>query len=177
LSQRHDNSRPPPRIRRAYYDCRYGQLHLHNAIPAGGGFDELTPLICIHGAGQTGRVFMPLLAPLGYARSVYAPDLPGAGESDPAPGVTAAEAAVHAVLDFVDTMRIRRFDLLAREQGCETALQVLAQRGAAVRQVVLLGSAANARVGGVVTSLPLADADSPGFCERLVSLLAVQGLD
>jgi hypothetical protein len=31
-----------PRLRRAYHDCRYGQLHLHNAIPAGGGFDELT---------------------------------------------------------------------------------------------------------------------------------------
>ena len=26
----------PPRLRRAYYDCRYGQLHVHNAIPAGG---------------------------------------------------------------------------------------------------------------------------------------------
>jgi pimeloyl-ACP methyl ester carboxylesterase len=172
LGKRHDNSRPPPRVRRAYYDCRYGQLHLHNAIPAGGGFDELTPLICIHGADQTGRVFLPLLAPLGYERSVYAPDLPGAGESDPAPGVVAVVAAVHAVLDFIDAMRIRRVDLLAREQGCEAALQVLAQRPAAVRRVVLLG-AGGAKAGGEATLLPLADADSPGFAERLVSLLAV----
>ena len=92
-----------PRLRRAYYDCRYGQLHLHNAIPGGGGFDELTSVICLHGAGETGRVFMPLLAALGEARSVYAPDLPGAGESDPAPGETAVDAAVHAVADFVDS--------------------------------------------------------------------------
>jgi pimeloyl-ACP methyl ester carboxylesterase len=173
LRQQADNSRPPPRIRRAYYDCRYGQLHLHNAIPAGGGFDELTTLICIHGAGQAGRVFTPMLLPLGYERSVYALDLPGAGESDPAPGVAAVDAAVHAVLDFVDAMRIRRFDLLAREQGCDAALRVLAQRAAAVRRVVLLGATDCAKPGAAVISLPLAAANSPEIGAKLVSLLAI----
>jgi pimeloyl-ACP methyl ester carboxylesterase len=159
-------------VRRAYYDCRYGQLHLHNAIPSGGGFDELTPVICIPGEGQTGRVFLPWLTPLGYLRSVYAPDMPGTGESDAAPGVSAVESAVHAVVDFVDAMRIRKFDLVAREQGCEAALKVLAQRTAAVRRVVLLG-AAGAKTGAGVTSLPLAEASQPEFAARLVSLLAV----
>ncbi|MEO8315802.1 MAG: alpha/beta fold hydrolase [Pseudomonadota bacterium] len=173
MRQQQDNARPPPRVRRAYYDCRYGQLHLHNAIPAGGGFDELTTVICIHGAGQTGRVFLPWLAPLGYERSVYALDLPGAGESDPAPGVSAIEAATHAVLDFVDAMRIRKFDLVAREQGCDAALKVLAQRATAVRRVVLLGPAGGATVGPAVTSLPLAEAGQSDFGARLVSLLAV----
>lgn len=159
-------------MRRAYYDCRYGQLHLHNAIPAGGGFDELTPVICIPGVGQTGRVFLPWLTPLGYQRSVYAPDMPGTGESDPAPGVSAVDAATHAVVDFVDAMRIRKFDLVAREQGCDAALKVLALRTAAVRHVVLLG-AAGAKAGTAVTSLPLSEASEPGFAARLVSLLAV----
>lgn len=163
----------PPRIRRAYYDCRYGQLHLHNAIPAGGGFDELTPVICVHGTGQTGRIFLPLLAPLGYLRSVYAPDMPGTGESDPAPGASAHEAAVNAVLDFVDAMRIRRFDLVAREQGCEAALEVMAQRVAAVRRVVLLGAGAP-KAGAGVIALGLAEAGEADFPARLVSLLAVQ---
>jgi pyruvate dehydrogenase E2 component (dihydrolipoamide acetyltransferase) len=172
LRKQHDNTRPPPRVRRAYYDCRYGQLHLHNAIPAGGGFDELTPVICIHGADQTGRVFLPWLAPLGSERSVYALDLPGAGESDPAPGVDLVDAASHAVMDFVDAMRIRRFDLVAREQGCEAALKVLAQRAAAVRRAVLLGGAGD-RAGSAAIALPLAEADRPDFGARLVSLLAV----
>jgi pimeloyl-ACP methyl ester carboxylesterase len=173
LRKQQDMTRPPPRVRRAYYDCRYGQLHLHNAIPSGGGFDELTTLICIHGNGQTGRVFVPLLQPLGYARSVYALDLPGAGESDAAPGVDPVEAAVHAVGDFVDAMRIRRFDLLAREQGCEAALRVLAQRGAAVRRVVLLGSTVAAKAGTAVTVLSLDEANAPGFAAKLTGLLAV----
>jgi pimeloyl-ACP methyl ester carboxylesterase len=164
--------RPPPRLRRAYYDCRYGQLHVHNAIPSGGGFDELTPVICIHGTGQAGRVFLPLLATLGDARSVYALDMPGAGETDPAPGVDANEAAVHAVTDFVDSMRIRRFDLLARAEGCTTALAVHAARAAAVRRVVLLGPPPALRTGGDTTLVPLAEADTAGFAARLVALLA-----
>ena len=27
-----------PRVRRAYFECRYGQLHVHNVMPSGGGF-------------------------------------------------------------------------------------------------------------------------------------------
>ncbi|MEO6186104.1 MAG: alpha/beta fold hydrolase [Steroidobacteraceae bacterium] len=171
-ARKQDQGRPAPRVRRAYYDCRYGQLHLHNAIPAGGGFDELTTLICIPGSGQTGRVFAPLLLPLGQGRSVYALDLPGAGESDPAPGVDCVEAGMHAVLDFIDSMRIRRFDLLAREQGCKVALQVLEQRRDAVRRTVLCGAAGPAKSAAGVTSLTLAEADTATFAARLVELLA-----
>ena len=32
-----------PRVRRGYFESRYGQLHVHNAIPPGGGFEEGTP--------------------------------------------------------------------------------------------------------------------------------------
>jgi pimeloyl-ACP methyl ester carboxylesterase len=135
------STRPPPRLRRAYYDCRYGQLHLHNAIPGGGGFDELTPVICVHGNNETGRVFVPLFSVLGFDRSVYAPDLPGCGESDPAPGEPALQAALHALGDFVDSMRIRSFDLVARGEGHQIAQQLAKQRAAAVRRVVLLTAA------------------------------------
>jgi pimeloyl-ACP methyl ester carboxylesterase len=131
--------RPAPRLRRAYFDCRYGQLHVHNAIPSGGGFDELTSVICVHGAGHTGRVFAPNLAALGFDRSVYALDIPGCGESDPAPGVSAADAGVHAVLDFVDAMRIRSFDLLTTGDGCVVAARVAVERAGAVRRLVLVG--------------------------------------
>jgi pimeloyl-ACP methyl ester carboxylesterase len=158
-------TRPPPRIRRAYYDCRYGQLHLHNAIPAGGGFDELTPVLCVHGAGETGRAFAPLLAVLGDARSVYAPDMPGVGETDPAPDVAATLAAVHAVTDFVDSMRIRRFDLVAHGAGCAAALAVLAERGDAVRKVVLLAPAAAVQPTPRVTVL--AEAVTAGTSDRV----------
>jgi len=151
-----DTARPPPRLRRAYYDCRYGQLHLHNAIPSGGGFDELTAVLCIHGSDETGRVFLPILAPLGLERSVYAPDLPGYGESDPSAGQSLPEAGVNALTDFLDSMRIRSVDLVARGDGAEVAQQLARLRGAGVRRVVLLTAA---------------EAASPDLSQKLLAAL------
>jgi pimeloyl-ACP methyl ester carboxylesterase len=165
--------RPAPRLRRAYYDSRYGQLHVHNAIPSGGGFDELTSVICVHGAGHTGRVFAPYLATLGFDRSVYALDIPGCGESDPAPGIGAAEAGVHAVLDFVDAMRIRSFDLLTSGDGSVVAARVAAERAGAVRRLVLIADV----LTGPMPTQPLlriaaAEADAESTLLRVAGFLA-----
>lgn len=162
-----DLARPVPRLRRAYFDCRYGQLHIHNAIPGGGGFDELTPVICLHGAGETGQVFLPLLPALGGQRSVYALDLPGAGGTDPAPGVADTDAAVHAAGDFLDSMRIRSVDIIARGTACAAALRLLEQRGDAVRRVLLVGAPGNLRGNAKVTPLGEAEAQP----QRLIELL------
>lgn len=125
-----------PRLRRAYFDCRYGQLHMHYAMPAGGGFDEATTLLCLPGGSGSGRFFQPLLAPLAQDRSVYAPDLPGCGESDPAPGAGPEELAA-AMTDFLDSMHIRRVDLLAHDSGTAVALALLRQRPTLVGRAVL----------------------------------------
>jgi pimeloyl-ACP methyl ester carboxylesterase len=126
-----------PRVRRAYYECRYGQLHVHYAIPAGGGFDEATALLCIAGAPGSGRFFRPLLAPLGRDRCVYAPDLPGSGESDAGPSHASSADFAAALGDFVDSMLVRQFDLLAHESGVEIALALAEQRPQQVGRVVL----------------------------------------
>ena len=132
-------TRPPPRLRRAYYECRFGQLHVHNAIPAGGGFDELTALLCIHAGGMTGRVFHTVLAELGFDRSVYAPDMPGSGESDPAPGLPYADAALAGLQDFLDTMRLREVDVISLGDGGTLARRLAMARAKQVRRVALLG--------------------------------------
>jgi len=144
--------RPAPRLRRAYYECRYGQLHLHNAIPAGGGFDELTAIVCIPASGQTGRAFQSLLAELGHDRSIYAPDLPGTGESDPAGATPPAEAALAALQDFLDTMRLREVDVVAWGDGGVVARQLASTRPRQVRRIVML---AEAGAGGARPSQPL----------------------
>jgi pimeloyl-ACP methyl ester carboxylesterase len=166
--QQKDLARPAPRLRRAYYDCRYGQLHLHNAIPPGGGFDELTPVICLHGAGESGQVFLPLLAPLGEARSVYAFDLPGTGASDPAPDVPATDATVHATCDFLDNMRIRSVDLIARGNAAAAVLRLLELRGETIRRALVIGAADAPRGTPKLTALSEAEAQPA----PLVQLLA-----
>ena len=126
-----------PRERRAYFDCRYGQLHVHYAIPAGGGFDEATPLLCIASAPGSGRFFRPLLKPLGRDRSVYAPDLPGCGESDPVPAHASSADLAAALGDLLDSMLLRQIDLLAHESGVAIALAMVQQRPTQVGRVVL----------------------------------------
>src|SRR6476646_213054 len=100
-----------PRVRRGYFECRYGQLHVHNAIPPGGGFEEGTPLLCLHHATGSGRVFDRYLTLAGRDRSVYAPDLPGFGESDPPAARPTLEDYAGALGDFIDSMRLRKLDL------------------------------------------------------------------
>ena len=132
----------PPRLRRAYFECRYGQLHVHNAIPAGGGFDELTTMVCLHASSNTGRVFLELSRILGASRSVYCPDTPGCGESDAPPGQLSASAYAEALGDFLDAMRFRQIDLLGVHSGAALAAELAIARPKVVRRLVMVGAPA-----------------------------------
>lgn len=127
----------PARLRRTYFDCRFGQLHVHQAIPPGGGFDEATALLCLPGARGLGSFFSALLAPLGSNRSIYAPDLPGCGGSDPVPGANDSDQWACAVADLLDALRQRRVDVLAQGDGAQVALALVAQRPGLVRRIGL----------------------------------------
>ena len=126
-------------LRKMYVDCRFGQLHVHTAFPSNGGFDELVPLVCIHPSPLTGRVFRRLLAELGQDRSVYAPDLPGHGESDSPEVAPAVAEYAAAVGDLIDTLRLRQVDLLGHQTGSLVAADLAASRPGQVRRVVLAG--------------------------------------
>jgi pimeloyl-ACP methyl ester carboxylesterase len=127
-----------PRVRRGYFECRYGQLHVHNAIPPGGGFEEGTPLLCLHHTGGSGRLFERFLGVAGRDRSVYAPDIPGFGESDP-PSVRPTIADYAATIgDFLESMRFRQIDLLGYQAGALIAAEVAIARPKQVRRVVMV---------------------------------------
>ena len=127
------------RTRRAYFDCRFGQLHVRTAFPTTGGFDEGVTLLCLHSREGTSRSFARLLPELAAARSAYAPDLPGFGESDPAPTSTHADAA-QAVSDLANDLRLRQIDVLGIRFGAAAALELAAARPELVRRLVLIGA-------------------------------------
>lgn len=132
-------SRPPAvNLRRMYVDCRYGQLHLRSAFPSSGGFDELTPLVCLHQSPMSGRVFDRFIGQMGTDRSVYAPDTPGFGESDPPPARPSIADYAAAIGDFVDQMRFRRVDLLGYHTGAAIAAELAISRPQQVRRVVMI---------------------------------------
>jgi pimeloyl-ACP methyl ester carboxylesterase len=145
---------PPPRranLRRAYFDCRYGQLHVRTAFPGGGGFDEGVSAVLLHDAAGSSRDWLEWLSTLGQDRSLYAPDLPGHGESD---GPTGAAAATAAVLDLCTELRLRQVLLLARGSGVAVARQVMSAREDLVRG--LIECAADDELKAVATRLAAA---------------------
>lgn len=129
------------RVRRAYFESRFGQLHVHHVMPSGGGFDEATTVLCVPGAPGSGRAFYGLLLALGRNRSSYAPDLPGSGESDPAPPGAGATELASALMDFVDSMRFRRVHVIAQGSGVAIALALIEARRTVVTKVVLSAAA------------------------------------
>ncbi len=127
--------RAAARIRRGYFECRFGQLHVHHAIPGGGGFEEATPVLALHPAGHSGRLYGALLAALGEDRSAFAPDLPGFGQSE-RPGVLSFGELAAALGDFLDTMRLRQIDLIGCGLGAHVVLELLATHPAVRRLII-----------------------------------------
>jgi len=136
------------RTRRAYFDCRFGQLHVRTAFPTTGGFDEQVTLFCLHPEGSSSRVFGRFLPEIADTRSVYAPDLPGYGESDSSPQRSVMDAAT-AISDLVNDLRVRQIDVLGVHYGAAVAAELAASRPELVRRLVLVGESAAER-----TSLP-----------------------
>jgi pimeloyl-ACP methyl ester carboxylesterase len=143
------------RSRRAYFDCRYGQLHVRTAFPTTGGFDEKVTLFCLHAAGTSGRQFNGFLPLAAAQRSVYAPDLPGCGESDPAPAPGSAESAA-AVVDLATDLRLRQLDVLGFREGAAVAIDFAIARPDLVRRLVLIGGASTLRLPGAATVIDAA---------------------
>jgi pimeloyl-ACP methyl ester carboxylesterase len=127
------------RTRRAYFDCRFGQLHVRTAFPTTGGFDEGVTLFCLHPDDASGRTFDRFLPEIAEDRSVYAPDLPGHGESDRASNTSYADAA-HAVADLAADLHLRQIDVLGLRFGAGVALELAASRPDLVRRLILIGS-------------------------------------
>jgi pimeloyl-ACP methyl ester carboxylesterase len=160
----------PARVRRGYFECRYGQLHVHNAMPSGGGFEEGTPLLCLHDCPGSGRSFAPFLALAGRDRSVYAPDLPGFGESDAPVAPPQLQDYVGADGDFLDTMRLRRVDLFGTRAGALIGAELAIARGTQIGRVVLLSAPVAAAGERVLSAAPPAQA--PAWERHLLESLA-----
>jgi pimeloyl-ACP methyl ester carboxylesterase len=132
-----DPERPVVNLRRAYFECRYGQLHVRTAFPSTGGFDERTPLLCLHESPRSSRSFAALLPEIGSDRSVYACDTPGCGESDAPPAAPAIGDYAGAIGDMLDMLRLREADVLGVGTGAAIAAELAIARPRGVRRLVL----------------------------------------
>ncbi|MEY2919244.1 MAG: hypothetical protein RL261_549, partial [Pseudomonadota bacterium] len=101
--------------------------------------DELTPLLCVTPPTMTGRAFRPVLRDLGRDRSVYAPDLPGSGESDaPESSPVVADHAA-AFADLIDSLRLKQVDVIGYQSGSLAAVELALSKPEQVRRLILIG--------------------------------------
>jgi len=141
------NQKADVRLRRAYFDTRFGQLHVRTAFPGTGGFDEHTTLFCVHAAGATSRTFGAFLGLMAQNRSVYAPDRPGHGESDGGATAPTAQHHAQALADLARDLRLRHIDVLGVEDGAAVAATLAADQPELVRRVVVLAADPRAVLG------------------------------
>jgi pimeloyl-ACP methyl ester carboxylesterase len=136
---------PPVRVtineRRAYFESRYGQLHVRTAFPSTGGFDERTPLLCLHEAARSSSTFVAFARAMAPERSVYAPDIPGHGLSDGPGASTPLSGYVHAIEDLLDGLRLRSVDVVGYGLGAAIAAELAIARGAGIRRLALFSIA------------------------------------
>jgi pimeloyl-ACP methyl ester carboxylesterase len=128
---------PVVNLRRAYFECRYGQLHVRMAFPSTGGFDDRTPLVCLHENPRSSRTFEALLPEIGGDRSVYACDAPGCGASDPPPAAPTIADYAGAIGDVLDALRLRETDVFGVGLGAAIATELAIGRPHGVRGLVL----------------------------------------
>jgi pimeloyl-ACP methyl ester carboxylesterase len=126
-------------IKRFYVECRFGQLHVRSSIPGADGDAIRTPLICFHQSPQSGKVFTEVLNSLGQTRSVFAPDTPGFGESDPPSEAPAIEDFADAMEELIEHLDLKSFDILGYHTGALTGTEIALRRPEQVRRIVLIG--------------------------------------
>ncbi|HEX5886025.1 MAG TPA: alpha/beta fold hydrolase, partial [Pyrinomonadaceae bacterium] len=111
-----------------------------------------TPVILLHGYGDSWFSYSPILPLLDKKYRVYIPDQRGHGDSDrPSDGYALKQFAADVVA-FMDAMNVKQATIVGHSMGSFVAQHVAAQVPERVNKLVLIGSATRIR-NNVVTDL------------------------
>jgi pimeloyl-ACP methyl ester carboxylesterase len=80
-----------------------------------------------------------VLRDLGRDRSVYAPDLPGSGESDAPEHAPVVADHAAAFVDLIDSLRLKQVDVIGYQAGALAAVELALARPEQVRRLILIG--------------------------------------
>lgn len=125
--------------RRMFVDIDYGQMHIRVSTPAK---KAALPLICLHMSPKSGRFFANFMEKASDDRLMVAPDYPGMGESDAPPAEPAVTIQDYArsVWQALDTLEIKRVDLLGHHTGSLVAAEMAHQRPEQVHSIVMISA-------------------------------------
>ena len=99
------------------------------------------PLLLLHGWGGRADSFLPVTRDFSAARTVYAVDFPGHGNSPEPPAPWSVTEYMELIWAFIRRMDISGCDIIAHSFGGRVALLLAAEHPEAVRRMVLTGCA------------------------------------
>lgn len=113
-------------------------LGWHFKASANLSYSTLPPIVLIHGLGVSSRYMIPTAERLATSRPVYAPDLPGFGQSEkPESALHIAEMA-DGLAEWMRAVKIDRAVLLANSIGCQIAVDLAVRYPALVERMILI---------------------------------------
>ncbi len=95
------------------------------------------PLLLLHGWGGSSRYWHTTLRSLADIRTIYAPDLPGYGESMPLKGEITPERMATLMLEFADTLGLAAFDLNGHSFSASVTVFLAVHHPQRVQRLVL----------------------------------------
>jgi pimeloyl-ACP methyl ester carboxylesterase len=99
-------------------------------------------LLCIHGSGNNGHSFMPMLERLGDAHSVIALSLPAHARSGGLESLESIEAMAAHVAGVIEALALRRPVVMGHSMGGAVALELALACPQALGGLVIVGSLA-----------------------------------
>lgn len=156
------------KLRKAYRDGRWGQVHLRMALPAApAGAGAPSPLLFLHQTPKSGWIWEPLFARF-PDRTLVAPDTPGYGASDAPPACAEIAELADDMASLVRALQAEgtvpggAVDVMGYHTGSVIALALAHRHPRLVRRIVC-------------TSLPLYSPEERA--RRLAALPAEPALD
>ncbi|TDD41486.1 alpha/beta hydrolase [Nonomuraea terrae] len=96
-------------------------------------------VVCVHGAGVSGREMLPFVRELGATHDAWAVDLPGFGRSEKPSAPPTLAGLSDAVAAWLEESGLERACLLGGSFGCQVAVDVAVRHPDRVAALVLVG--------------------------------------
>lgn len=126
----------------------------HYRVSTGPRRSDAPSVVLVHGAASS-RYFVPLAEFLAPHADVYAPDLPGFGQSFRPPQPLGIDAQAHALCDLMETLGLRRAHLVGQSFGTNISVEVGLLQPGTVASLVLQGLTFAPRLRSTLRLAPL----------------------
>ena len=133
----------PAKIRRAYVNGPYGQMHVRIA----GGGRASRPLICFHLSPLSGVVYENWISEMGRDRMAVAIDTPGYGMSDHPPQPPTIADYAEAMAEAIESLDLNEVDVMGYHTGSKICVELARRRKRLVKHLVMVSAPVYSQIG------------------------------